>query len=123
MKLDWVMCKGDLWCPLATVDLQSVDAVGVYVIWKPGGLPSRNVICVGQGGIGDRLLARRGDYRVQFHEGVPGLLVTWAAVPDQRARDGVERFLADSLRPLVGDRHPDAAPVSVNLPNWQAAAG
>lgn len=95
--------------PLATVDLQGTEAVGVYVIWKPSRSPSRSVIYVGQGDIRDRLLACREDYRVQFHEGTPGLLVTWAAVPDQRAHDGIDRSLADSLRPLVGDRHPNMA--------------
>lgn len=118
MNLNWVMCGGQVGCPLAMVDLQSIDAVGVYVIWKPVGSPSHNVVYVGQGHIRDRLSASRGDYRIQFQEGIPGLLVTWAPVPDQRARDGIERFLADSLRPLVADQHPKAVPIAVNLPNW-----
>ena len=54
MNLDWAMCRGHVWCPLATVDLQGTEAVGVYVIWKPSRSPSRSVIYVGQGDIRDR---------------------------------------------------------------------
>ena len=47
-----------------------------------------------------------------------GLWVTWAAVLPADL-NGVERYLADQFKPLIGDRHPDVKPIPVNLP-WAA---
>lgn len=44
-----------------------------------------------------------------------GLFVTWARIHPSE-RDGVERYLAETLRPLVGTRHPNAAPIYVVEP-------
>jgi hypothetical protein len=43
------------------------------------------------------------------------LRVTWAAVPAHQL-DGVERYLADTWHPLVGDAFPDVLPIAVNFP-------
>lgn len=86
---------------------------GVYVIWQEGG----PVVRVGQGIIRNRLTAHRNDKTITAH--LP-LRVTWASVGTYY-RDGVERYLANILKPVVGDAFPDVTPVPVSLPwPWQA---
>src|SRR5215471_11283363 len=70
------------------------------------------------GDVKARLTAHRVDPAVGAYRPNGGLWVTWAAV-SQQALDGVERYLSETLRPLVGDRFPEAAPIPVNLP-WAA---
>ena len=115
MELNWTKCVGGVWCPLLSVNLDHEhfnNLSGVYVIWHSGQDPA--TVYVGSGNITDRLREhRRSSDILQFSEF--GLFVTWARVPATR-QEGVERFLADTLRPKVGERHPDAHPVTVNLP-------
>ena len=114
MQLSWVKCVGNVWCALNNLDLGTVSGEGVYVIWvarHDGTSP----VYVGQGSIRDRLEFHRTNREVQQF-GVHGTLyVTWAAV-SPLYQDGVEKHLADQLRPLVGERHPDVLPIAVNLP-------
>ena len=95
------------------VNLTPVTTFGVYVIWHGGAVP--RVVRVGQGVVADRLTSHRKDAAVLSYEQSGILYVTWAAVP-ARLVDGVERYLAERLRPLVGDRFPQVAPVPVNSP-------
>jgi hypothetical protein len=114
-KLSWIKCQGDVWCNLATVNLSHAhfnDMNGVYVIWHGGTTPA--TVYVGQGYIRDRLAAHRSDARIQQYVGL-GLFVTWASVP-QTFREGVEKFLADTLHPLVGEAHPNVISVQATLP-------
>ena len=113
VTLKWVKCKGDVWCPLDTVNLSKVIATGVYVIWH-GGDPSK-FVRVGQGKIADRLEEHRADPEVLAYRESGELFVTWAVVPAAQ-RDGVERYLADQCQPLIGDVFPAADPIEVNLP-------
>lgn len=112
----WFKCRQKEtidWCHLNTVDLDTVTESGVYVIWYQG-KPGKTVY-VGQGDpISTRFAAHRKDKRIQAYEKF-GLLATWAEV-SAKERDGVERFLADNLDPLVGDAHPDVTPIAVNYP-------
>jgi hypothetical protein len=102
------------WCDLELLDLQSVTArTGVYVIWHEGN-PSR-VVRIGQGDIAVRLGAHRRDPAFLAYRKYGKLRVTWAAVPAHQL-DGVERYLANSWPPLIGDAFPDAAPLAVNSP-------
>lgn len=80
---------------------------GVYIIWS-----GTSTVRVGQGIIKDRLGEHRNNRAITAH---PSLLVTWAPVA-KLYRDGVERYLADVLKPKVGDAFPDVAPRQVNLP-------
>lgn len=64
--------------------------------------------------IRDRLRAHRAD-PAMIAAALSGLNVTWAAV-HPAYRDGVERYLAEEYRPLIGDRYPNVAPIPVNLP-------
>jgi hypothetical protein len=96
-------------------NLSQVNANGVHVIWHGG--PKPWTVRVGQGNVCERLTAHRVDSAISAYRPL-GLFVTWATVPSYE-KDGVERFLADELRPLIGDRHPDVRPIPVNLP-WAA---
>ena len=62
--------------------------------------------------IKDRIIEHRTNTEIlRYHN----LKVFWAEV-DQSYIYGVERYLADKLKPLVGDRHPEAVPIEVNWP-------
>lgn len=113
LELEWMRCSGNDWCSLLDVDLNSplLQGMGVYVIWTAWG----RTIYVGQGIISERLEAHRSDPIIlQFRDG--GLWVTWATVPNDDTRNGVERYLADQLRPAVGSAYPQVFPLAVNLP-------
>ena len=85
---------------------------GVYIIWH-GGLDPKTVR-VGQGFIRERLGEHRNDPAIQAYASF-GLYVTWASV-EQSSLNGVEAFLANQLRPLIGERFPDAPHIAVRLP-------
>jgi hypothetical protein len=108
----WVKSQSGGWLPFETFNLSGVQTFGVYVIWRHGIPPY--AVTVGQGIIKDRLTTHRSDSAILAYSRA-GLSVTWAAVSKSQA-DGVERFLADRYRPLVGDRYPAVAPIVVNLP-------
>jgi len=112
MNLTWGTC-GDSgsWCDFLTVNLDHSYfdmRKGVYIIWKAKG----PVIKIGQGIIKDRLSVHRNDEAIISYN---NLFVTWASVSVQN-RDGVERYLADRLKPRLGDIFPDVVPIKVNLP-------
>lgn len=115
MEINWRKCGDDShWCSLENLDLDSVgDVAGVYIIWHEGN-PGR-VVYVGQGDIKDRLAIHRKNNQITRYAANGTLRVTWASV-SSRDRDGVERFLADTWVPLVGDAHPDVQPIAVNSP-------
>ena len=111
--LDWVRCKNDIWCPLFNVDLSRVNTFGVYIIWHTGS-PAK-VVRLGQGYVADRLEKHRNDKEVTGYGMYGSLMVTWAAVSPSIV-DGVERYLAEKWKPLVGMRFPDVPVVPVNSP-------
>lgn len=83
-----------------------------------GGLISLSpvIIRVGQGQIGQRLLAHQNEAAVIAHSLLaPALKVAWAVV-DPELIDSAERFLADRYRPLVGGAVRDVEPIPVTLP-------
>lgn len=98
----------------------ALDIIGVYVIYQPlsllGGHP---YLYVGQGyglgGVGARLTAHARDPRISQYRKRGPIYVTWAVAPAFNL-DGIERYLADTLQPLEGERHPNAWPIPVNLP-------
>jgi hypothetical protein len=115
-ELYWVKSKGNDWLSLDRVNLDLVSTTGAYIIWHSG--PTPRTVRVGQGDIKTRLSAHRLDPKIGAYRPHGGLWVTWAAV-SPAALNGVERYLAEQLRPLVGDRFPDVTPIPVNLP-WAA---
>ena len=115
INLRWIKCQGDVWCQLNMVNLDHPhfdNMDGVYVIWHGG--TGADVVYVGQGHVRDRLKEHRTNREIQAFVNL-GLFVTWAAV-QQEYRDGVERFLAQDLKPKVGKTFPDCLPITVNLP-------
>lgn len=115
MQLIWIKCQGEVWCKLSTVNLEHQhfdNMTGVYIIWHGGEHPA--TVRVGQGFIRDRLREHRQDPQIQSFDNL-GLYVTWASAP-QSNLDGIEKYLADRLKPIIGERFPDVAPISVNIP-------
>ena len=76
---------------------------------------SPRVVRVGQGDIATRLGEHRNDPEILAYAKLGTLRVTWASVPANQ-RDGVEAYLADTWNPLVGERFPNVAPITVNSP-------
>ena len=107
-RLDWAG-RGSIYHRLAEVDYWKVAVDGVYVVWCPY---PRMVYHVGQGNIGEQIkaLLREQPYFIG------DALVTWAPVPDQSDRNGIEIYLAESLRPIYDKRRSQATPIPVNLP-------
>src|SRR5437879_5138203 len=100
LTVTWHRYPNGCWCALAELNLADphfAGREGVYIIWR--GSDNHRVVRVGQGVIADRLQAHRGDREILSHG--PALLATWADVALHH-RDGVERYLAEHYRPLVG---------------------
>lgn len=87
---------------------------GVYIIWysSPG---TAKAIRVGQGNIGDRLREHKNNPQIMRYSKLGQLRVTWT-IPDKLSLDGIEAYLYNRLRPLVGERKPGIKLISVNLP-------
>ncbi|QGZ95818.1 hypothetical protein [Terricaulis silvestris] len=115
LNLKWAALAGGDYASLDRVILTRVTTIGVYIIWHGG--PAPRVVRVGQGDVADRLCVHRLDDEILAF-GHDGLYVTWAAVP-ATSIDGVERYLAETLAPIVGDRFPSTQAIPVNLP-WAA---
>lgn len=114
IAVQWVTSQAGTWLQFETFNLSSAeDDEGVYIIWHAGN-PGK-VVKVGQGVVQDRLCAHRSDAAICSYRHDGELRVTWAIVP-VAYRDGVERYLGDYWKPLVGDRFPDALPIAVNQP-------
>ena len=113
LRLNWMKCQGNVWCGLTTLRLDKVTEHGVYVIWHDG--DSGRYVYVGQGDVSDRLGKHRADTTITEYSTFGTLYATWASV-SELYMDGVERYLADQLQPLVGPNHPDVTPIVVNLP-------
>ncbi|MDD2753866.1 MAG: hypothetical protein PHT44_04640 [Candidatus Portnoybacteria bacterium] len=112
MNLIWGTCGNNgSWCGFFTVNLAHPyfdNMEGVYIIWQEKG----PIIRVGQGNIRDRLSEHRKDSKINIFN---NLLVTWAVVSED-SRNGVERYLANRLNPIVGSNFPNTNPLEVNLP-------
>lgn len=104
------------WYCLQSVNLAAIAAFGVYIIWRSSQTPW--TVRVGQGDIADRLSADRQNPKILANSSLARLRVTWVEV-SETDRNGIERYLVDQLRPLVGDPYPDVLPIPVNLP-WAA---
>ena len=106
----WVKCSGGVWCELERLNLGTVTGSGVYVIWA-----GNRWVYVGQGDVASRLSAHRTNSSILAYRDSGQLMVTWAILPAGQM-DGIERYLADTLRPAVGAQHHVALPIPVNLP-------
>ena len=108
----WGRCGEEkLWCDFLSVNLAHEhfkELKGVYIIFTA----DKQVIRLGSGIIKDRIAAHRRDKEITAYE---NLKVTWAKV-NALQMEGVEKFLADTLHPKIGDAFPDRTPIKVNLP-------
>ena len=115
MPLHWNKCTGDAWCGFLDVNLDHphfFNLEAVYVIWLGG---SGQTIYVGSGHVAERLKAHRLEPWVHKYA-LGHLLVSWAVVPSLLQKR-VERYLAETLEPAEGQRHPVAdPPIEVTLP-------
>jgi hypothetical protein len=114
MQVDWIMCKGNIWCELNKVDTDHKNLVGeqgVYIIWS--GKEAKNILRIGSGIIRSEILKNQKDIAMLafFHVGV---YVTWAEVGNKK--DNVVAYLQQKLHPKFMDNPSKASPVNVNLP-------
>ena len=117
-QVQWGTCENDRWCDLWKVRLKNPKLVGVYIIWRVAPKPLmqlKQVVYVGQGVVQDRIEEHREDFDILTELVEHDAYVTWAALRPS-ALNGVERYLANLLKPLVGVRHPAAEPIPVSLP-------
>ena len=90
---------------------------GVYVIWRWGTTSRRmRVLYVGQGNIRRRIRQHRHNIRAHPMGREGDLRVTWALVKSEDARSGIERYLANELKPRFGKHWPAVEPIAVDLP-------
>ena len=118
-QIKWLKCQGEVWCPLATVNILHAhfdNMFGVYIIWHGGSTPT--TVYVGKGFIRDEIQSQRNNNSVQQYASL-GLYVTWASViPSEQ--EGVQAYLSSQLTPKITNQTFAAQPIEVNLP-WQNA--
>ncbi len=100
------------WYELLKINPQGLTGYGVYVIWHSGSNP--RAVYIGQGAFFERLSVHQKDERILRCEAEGTLLTTWATL-EMQFRDGVERYLIDTYKPLVNERIPNVTPIQVNL--------
>lgn len=115
MNVQWVKCNTGTWCRFLDLDPKSVREEGIYIIWCENENIMR-VVYVGQGNVAQRITEHRANRDITQYATIGNLCITWAAVSSQHARDGIERYLAVTCNPLVGDKYPEVTPIEVNLP-------
>ena len=110
----WAKLPNNTHCTLDNLDLGNMqNTKGIYVIWQSSPYP--RTIRIGQGYIGQRLSSHRLDPEVMAYQSQGTYYASWI-IPPIHFLDGIERYLANRLQPLVGDAFPDAVPIEVNLP-------
>lgn len=114
------ICNDGKWCRFASASFSALEGVlGVYIIWRPATrMRGRQIIYVGQGNIRNRIFQHRSGPSRLIGPAREYWRVTWIEVRSARERDGIERYLADSIEPAVGKSWPKVPPVPVSLPRW-----
>ncbi len=115
--LDWIRYPNGDWCNFHSLNLYQAhfDIMnGVYIIWYS---TTGRILYVGQGHIRNRLEERKKDVRFKWYER-SNIYVTWAEV-DKHYQNSIESYLADILKPIIGEIHPhNELDIEVNLP-WE----
>ena len=116
IEVQWVKSSSGQFLDLLRVNLNSsyfnVPRFGVYIIWHTGA-SSAPVITVGQGNIRERLGALRVSSHINQYSSSGQLKVSWILI-NQQDFDGVEAFLYDYYKPLVGERKQVSELIPVN---------
>ncbi|MCB1476156.1 MAG: hypothetical protein H6883_09675 [Rhodobiaceae bacterium] len=113
IALHWERPAGNGWHKLDSIDITKIRTIGIFIIWHEGD-PGR-VIRVCQGDVGRQLQLEQISPPVLRYRVFGELCVTWASVPAS-FRNGVERYLANLLRPQVGESYPLTLPLAANSP-------
>jgi hypothetical protein len=92
-------------------------AQGVYVIWYWDYFGYPRTVRVGKGYIKNRLQHHHSDPDIQRYA-YRNLIVSWTPILLEYDRRRVERYLGDTLNPMVGERFPGVFYLPVNLP-WE----
>jgi hypothetical protein len=115
IQVNWQKCNPNSWCDLINLNLSHKhfeNLYGVYIIrhwWE-----NPKTVRVWQGNIAERLQQHRTDKDILNYKQY-WLFVTWAPVSESII-NWVERFLWDSLSPLIWERFPYEISTEVNLP-------
>ncbi|MCY4386985.1 MAG: hypothetical protein OXC18_07740 [Desulfurellaceae bacterium] len=118
LRVHWHKSESGKWLSLKNLDLTHhlVKQQGVYIVFDPSDT-LYGILYVGQGKVDERLDERKKDERILELAELDELYVTWAVISGGKGRrEGVERFLADTLQPVVG-QHPNVPPIPVNVPS------
>ncbi len=107
LPVRWVKSVGGDFLDLLRVNLEApyfaAPVLGVYVIWYTGAKKAP-VVKVGQGNIKDQIIANRTNIQVTQYSASGQMKISWVIVNRQNF-DGVEAFLYDYYKPLVGERN------------------
>lgn len=117
MNVNWIKNQNGEYFDFLRLNLDApyfMNKVGVYMIWYATPSEAR-VIYVGQGEIGERLKKHREDLQIMNYAKFGQIRVSWLELPGEYL-DGVEAFLFDTYKPIIGERTPAAEPIPVNLP-------
>jgi len=116
MTLEWMKCKGDVWCELFKLDLNHslLDLGGVFIIF--GGNGTDDIIYVGHGNVKSELNRLSKDAAIAAFQS-HGCFVTWAKA-GVLTQSGIENYLFNKLKPKLNQKAAKSIPVSVNLP-WE----
>ena len=100
------------WYRLLEINPIEIAGAGVYLIWHAGHNP--RMVYIGHCVIYQRLMKHQQDSRILEYGSKGTLLTTWGTL-DIQFREGVERYVINTYRPLVNERMPNVQPISVNL--------
>ena len=116
MVVDWYKCKGDVWCDLFKVDIQSPllsHLSGVYILWT-GSEKNLTIIKVGFGLLIPEITASKQDFAIAAFAS-HGVYITWSRIPPI-SQKSICNFLIHKIKPRIYKFIPAADRIEVNLP-------
>lgn len=116
LQVRWVRGTDGNFLDLLRLNLQSSyflrHQYGVFIVWSAG-VTQAPVITVGQGDIRDRLAALKKHPVVSRFAESGQLKVSWIII-NEKYFDGVEAFLYDYYKPIMGERKRDISSIPVD---------
>ena len=117
LTLHWEKGQDNQWGDLLSSDFDRADfqdSEGVYIVWHGGFVPE--IVCVGQGKIGEQLKLLAQNKEVLAFQPLK-LYFAWAKL-SQDDQEGVEIYLSQTLQPKLKSQAGQGKPVAVNMP-WK----